>query len=367
MPSLNTMFWICNVFGWTVLGVGFLIVRQLMTHSSILPGVVFSLSFILFNTLLSACFRMMIHHFKWTHATKAKSWCFIGITALSIGFLVSLLINVASGIFYVIADISTSYVFFWSRVIGLWMLMSLLSFCWAVIYLVGVYTRQLSSLELQEATNALKLKEAQLNRLIGQLNPHFLFNGLNNIRGLMLEDVEKSRLMISKLSNMLRYSLNNTEQELQALASELEVVRCYIALASIQFEERLEYIEKIDETLLSYAVPPMIVQLMVENAIKHGIEMLPDGGTITLDVYLAQDSLRVRVTNPGSLIKPKDYPTSIGIGTENIKQRLEILFGQSATFFQQENKGVITSAITVPLVTHFEQHSLSRKNDILKS
>jgi LytS/YehU family sensor histidine kinase len=118
------------------------------------------------------------------------------------------------------------------------------------------------------------LKESQLNTLKGQINPHFMFNSLNNIRGLMLEDVTAARNMLTSLSETLRYSLTKSESNSIALEDELDMVKNYIELSKIQLESRLQFESFIDENSLSTQIPPMIIQMLIENAIKHGISNL---------------------------------------------------------------------------------------------
>ena len=125
------------------------------------------------------------------------------------------------------------------------------------------------------------LKEAQLNTLKGQINPHFMFNSLNNIRGLMLEDVEKSRDMLTKLSKMLQYALTKNTVDSIAVEDELEMVDNYIELAKIQMEDRLAFEKNVAPETLNIKIPPMIIQLLVENAAKHGISNLKEGGKIS--------------------------------------------------------------------------------------
>lgn len=132
--------------------------------------------------------------------------------------------------------------------------------------------------KLKNAELDATIKESQLNTLKGQINPHFMFNSLNNIRGLILEDVNKARNMLTSLSETLRYSLTQNDIHAIALEDELEMVEKYVDILKIQFEERLQFELVVDEATLSVQIPPMLIQMLVENAIKHGISNLKDGG-----------------------------------------------------------------------------------------
>jgi len=215
-------------------------------------------------------------------------------------------------------------------------------------------------MELKESAAALKLKEAQLNSLIGQLNPHFLFNSLNNIRSLMLEDVAKSREVITSLSDFLRYSLTNNNQAFQSIENELTIVRDYIAIASVQYEERLDYHESIDETLLTSNVPPMLIQLLVENAIRHGIDSCPDIGKLALTITRSEQNIAITVVNSGRLtdtVTFSEQQKSTGLGIKNIKQRLSLLFNDKAFFDLSEDNGFVKAEVIFPLEKHSHTES----------
>ncbi len=218
---------------------------------------------------------------------------------------------------------------------------------WAIFYISVKVVAKLNADRLERSELNLTLKQAQLNTLKGQINPHFMFNSLNNIRGLMLEDVEKSREMLTKLSEMLRYSLTKNDVNAIALEQELEMVDNYIALSKIQLEDRLLFVKEIDKDTLTIQIPPMIIQLLVENAAKHGISNLKSGGNIKLTTSRVNDLLCIKVSNTGKLILSQD---STQLGLKNIKQRLRLLYGNKASFSIQELDGEVVSIINIPLI-----------------
>ncbi len=219
-------------------------------------------------------------------------------------------------------------------------------FVWVVCYLVIKLLLKLNADRIERLELNTTLKQAQLNTLKGQINPHFMFNSLNNIRGLMLEDVEKSRDMLTKLSEMLRYSLTQNDGNAIALEQELEMVENYIDLSKIQFEDRLHFEKDIDPKSLNVNIPPMIVQLLVENAAKHGISNLKKGGTIAVNTEVQKDQLTIRVSNTGSLRMDKN---STQLGLKNIRQRLRLLYGDKATFGLKEENGEVVATIKIPM------------------
>lgn len=220
-------------------------------------------------------------------------------------------------------------------------------FVWLVCYLVIKLLLKLNADRIERLELNTTLKQAQLNTLKGQINPHFMFNSLNNIRGLMLEDVEKSRDMLTKLSEMLRYSLTKNDVNAIALEEELEMVDNYIDLSKIQFEDRLKFDKEIDPKSLNIPIPPMIIQLLIENATKHGISNLKDGGVITLRTKASEEVLTIQVCNTGKLLLDKQ---STQLGLNNIRQRLRLLYGEQAKFSLVEEADEVVANIKIPLI-----------------
>lgn len=221
-------------------------------------------------------------------------------------------------------------------------------FGWTFLYyIIKIFLRsnqnRLEGMELQAT-----LKEAQLNTLKGQVNPHFMFNSLNNIRGLMLEDVERSREMITKLSEMLQYALIKNDVDAISIEEELEMVTNYVALSKIQMEDRLKFVEEINPETLTIPIPPMIIQLLVENAVKHGISNLKHGGKIVLKCDIDENKkLCIKVSNTGTLRITKN---STQLGLKNIRQRLKLLYGNKAAFSLDEINEEVVANIKIPLV-----------------
>ncbi len=222
-----------------------------------------------------------------------------------------------------------------------------LFFVWFFVFLTIKIYHQLKTVQLKQIQLESNLKESQLNTLKGQINPHFMFNSLNNIRGLMLEDVSKSRDMLTRLSETLRYSLTKNSLNSISLEDELEMIENYVAISKIQFEERLEFVSDIDKNTLNKQIPPMIIQMLIENAIKHGISSLKNGGKVILTTKIENQNLIIVVKNSGQL-KSRDNSTQLGL--KNIKQRLQLLYGAEATFTILEKNNEVQASIKIPLL-----------------
>ncbi|AOW21766.1 sensor histidine kinase [Urechidicola croceus] len=218
---------------------------------------------------------------------------------------------------------------------------------WLFVFTTIKMYNQLNKVKIKGLELESSLKESQLNTLKGQINPHFMFNSLNNIRGLMLEDVDKSRNMLTRLSETLRYSLTKNDIDSIALEEELEMVENYIEISKIQLEDRLQFKTEIDPNSLTKQIPPMIIQMLIENAIKHGIATLKNGGTIVLSTNVDDDNLNIKVTNSGTL-KQSNGTTQLGL--ENIKQRLLLLYGTKASFNLKEENNTVVASIQIPMI-----------------
>ncbi|MCY4755902.1 sensor histidine kinase [Pelomonas aquatica] len=168
----------------------------------------------------------------------------------------------------------------------------------------------------------------ELQVLRAQINPHFLFNALNNLRALVNEDPARAREMLTRLSNTLRHTLQHSARERVPLADELAVVRDYVALEQLHHEERLRVDWQVDPAAMAASVPPMLLQLLVENAIKHGIARTPGGGVV--DVRIARDGekLSLAVGNPGQW-KPGSSDGT-GLGLAHLRERLARAGGEGA-------------------------------------
>lgn len=219
-------------------------------------------------------------------------------------------------------------------------------FFWILLYVAIKSIARMQRNKMDRLRLEASLKESQLNTLKGQLNPHFMFNSLNNIRGLMLEDVSKSREMLTRLSEMLRYSLNMNKVDAIQIEQEIETVINYVALSKIQLEDRLEYEQEVDNSLLQVKIPPMILQMLVENGIKHGVSAQKKGGKIKLIVTDNGKQIILQVNNTGTL---KSGTDSTKIGIDNIKKRLELLYGEKATFTLKEVENEVQAVIKIPV------------------
>ena len=215
-------------------------------------------------------------------------------------------------------------------------------FLWTIFYFAFHYVdRYNKSLRAETAA-----KEVELSNLKAQLNPHFIFNALNSIRALVDEDPIKSKESITQLSHILRNSLISDRKKLVPFSEELKTVMDYLALESIRYEERLTTKLDIDRHSGRFRVPPLMLQTLVENGIKHGIATLKEGGEIKITTKVKGKHLHLEIRNSGQLF---DNEERKGFGIENTKKRLNLIFGEVAEFkLQNVGQETVLCKLTIP-------------------
>jgi LytS/YehU family sensor histidine kinase len=171
-------------------------------------------------------------------------------------------------------------------------------------------------------------RESELKALKAQINPHFLFNSLNSISALTAVDAARARDMCIRLSDFLRNSLRLGERITIPFSEELALARTYLEVEQVRFGQRLRVAQDVEEGCGDCDVPPLLVQPLVENAIKHGIATLVDGGEISMRARRSADSLRFVIENPFDPEAPLTRKN--GIGLANVRNRLEARFGNAA-------------------------------------
>lgn len=239
-----------------------------------------------------------------------------------------------------------------------------LLFCgWFSLYFIYHTFERLRRLQLEQLRLAASVKEAELRALKSQVNPHFLFNSLNSLRALIDEDAPRARESVTRLANMLRYSLQSGQQETVPLDEEVRIVEDYLALELIRHEDRLRVKWDVQDEARALSVPPMLLQTLVENAVKYGISTRREGGEITIGAALEGEDLHIRVTNPGDLTAPPSAAaakagSSTGVGLRNASDRLQLLFGGRARLtVAAEPAGCVTAHVRIPYLKLTSAHA----------
>jgi len=186
--------------------------------------------------------------------------------------------------------------------------------------------------ELRAAQLESQLTTARLQTLKSQLQPHFLFNTMHSISALMLTDVQAADRMICQLSDLLRMSLETADTQITTLKSELEFVNCYLEIEKVRFEERLKVLYDIAPETLDAEIPHLLLQPIVDNAVKHGISKLPEGGQISIKSARREGKLEIEITNARPTALRLQSNGVDGIGLRVTRERLESLYGEHQTF-----------------------------------
>ena len=196
-----------------------------------------------------------------------------------------------------------------------------------------------------------QLAQAQLSALRRQIEPHFLFNALNSIAGLIRERRPTEAIaMLVSLSDFLRRTLSESNSQEVALSEELDFVKQYLAMQKVRFAERLQLSVDVPTELQDAAIPNLILQPLVENAIKHGIAKRKEGGSVRIAASSQGNHLHISVSNDGPSLAPGWETASTGVGVTNVRARLRALYGDAASFVMNARSlGGVEVAITVPL------------------
>ncbi|MDZ7341181.1 MAG: histidine kinase, partial [candidate division KSB1 bacterium] len=199
----------------------------------------------------------------------------------------------------------------------------------AGIFYTIIYHRNLKQKEIEEAELKILTRDAELKALKLQMNPHFLFNTLNSINALVTKEPASARKMIAQLSDLLRMSLETHDKLMIPLKEELELVHTYLAIEQMRFGDKMIFKEDIDPDLLTKPFPAMLLQPLLENAVKHGIASTRTGGTISLSIRRIDDQIVGTVINEtgGDRSSKPATSASNGISLTNIRQRLDRMYG----------------------------------------
>jgi histidine kinase len=216
---------------------------------------------------------------------------------------------------------------------------------WTSFYAGVQFFRRYRLAEIRRLQMEVAARVAQLSALNAQINPHFLFNALNTLRALIPEDPARARDLVTELAELMRYALQAGSRERVPLAEELAVVEAYLRLESARFEDRLRWTMDASDGAGAALIPPMVLQSLVENAVKHGIATRPEGGSVALTACREGASLRLRVRNPGRLAPPREG----AIGLANVEQRLKLRYGEGAGLSLSQQADDVVAEITLPL------------------
>jgi two-component system, LytTR family, sensor kinase len=215
---------------------------------------------------------------------------------------------------------------------------------------VASYYRSSREREMRTSQLQAQLEKARLQALKSQLQPHFLFNTLNSISALMLTNVEAADRMITRLGDLLRISLETAGTQMTTLSRELEFVSCYIEIEKVRFEERLKVSLDVAPETLDASVPHLLLQPLVDNAIKHGISRSLSGGEIRISARHDDADLHLEVRDNGPGLREPSHSPSGGVGLRITRERLETIYGQDQSMeLLSLPEGGVAARVSIPL------------------
>lgn len=221
-------------------------------------------------------------------------------------------------------------------------------FIWSSIYFMYHYVMKSRKQQMDTLQLEALVKELELKTIKAHINPHFIFNALNSIRALIDENPRRARAAITELSNILRSSLSAEKGETVSFKEELRIVKDYLALENMRFEDRLHVEYDVNEETLNQQVPPMMLQTLVENAIKHGISKQVQGGLVKITSNIKGNYHQLSVQNTGHL---NGGSKKGGFGLASTQDRLSLLYGDKARFeIKQVETSLVEARVLIPFL-----------------
>jgi len=339
--SKRKVYWTCQIFGWTLL----ILVEYLayLFQDGFDPNALYlAIANIGLGISLTHLYRLMIRRLNWVRLPFLQ---LAPRVLLSVFVLALIMTAVNLPIDRIIVPtyfvdepwIVMGYIMTWGKTM----------LAWVLSYTVYHYVERTRDAEIEQILLKTSIRDTEAKVLRSQLNPHFMFNALNSIRALVYENPTKAQQSITQLSNLLRNSLLADRRKTVELREEIKTVDDYLSLEKVRYEERLQSHIELDPRTLFWQVPPMMLQTLVENAIKHGVSKGVSGGFVEVTSRLDDEKLRLSIRNTGVL---GDKEASGGFGLANTSQRLDLLYGPEATFtIGQEDDTTVRADIVIPI------------------
>ncbi len=325
------LYWLCQFIGWGLYAVGNFIGAILVLHP---PAARAALDLLILSALglgSSHVLRAYMGSHGWLQLRRTA---LIGRTLLASSVLGLAIATVKSSFGlapWQMSDLPIDFAPFQHLLAVIvpalnWTFLMLL---WCALYFGALSLRAHKSAQLRESELARALQLSELRGLKSQLNPHYLFNALNTVRALIAIDPTAAQRAVTQLARTLRYTLGAGQDDLVTLGQELTTVEDYLSLESLRLGERLRTQWDISLAARGVRIPVMLLQTLVENAIKHGIAELPAGGTLKVAARLETGTFTLTVEN--ACPNPPTTPSSEGVGLRNATERLRHLFGANAS------------------------------------
>ena len=349
LKKREAIYWSAQIFGWSTY-VLLAAIRGYLLDALNLGLLKFLITTFILGILLSHLYRSFIIWQKWDALPLPALILRVLLSNIVIGFLFTLLQAGVSDLFFV--ENKKLLVAPYEDVFFLAINWIVIFILWSAIYFAVKFLRNYRSEEIKNLKYEALKHEVELNNLKSQLNPHFMFNSMNSIRALIDEEPGSAKDAVTRLSNLLRSSLLTGKKKFIPLAEELKLVKDYLALEKIRYEERLITQIDIDPELMFCMIPPLMLQTLVENGIKHGISTLPEGGKLIIEARKGNEYYELSVLNSGNF-EPKNNSSSTKVGLQNTRKRLKLLYGNHSKFsienIQIDNRDFVLTKLRLPI------------------
>lgn len=347
--TVISAYWKIQLIGWTTASLYWGLSAFLSGNFIWKMGITDLIFDILIGIVLTHMYRNFALKRKWNklNLKELLPKMVLSVLVLSLFYMVSIIGKLYLVRLLIFKNETVSFlVFFKSVQLQVFITGTRLMSIWVLAYHLYHYSRLELETVKENARLSIIIKEAQLNNLSAQLNPHFFFNSLNNIKFLVIENPAAARRAIDLLSELLRNSLNTNISKLISLNDEIDLVKDYLELEKIRFEERLQIKIESSLDLSQHLILPFSIQSLVENAIKHGIEKRKSGGFIAVKIEMKNDFIKITVQNSGKL---SDEVKDSGIGLNNLKERLLLQYNGNASFdIMQMDDETVLATILIP-------------------
>ena len=340
----KNLYWVSQAAGW-----GLFVIVNLIIISSLetvpFNRIILWILLGFYGIIFSHLYRIYIKKHNWTNLTLKKIIPRVLIASFVVGLIIYLPVYI-SGLLLGVERHTQNLT---ATVVAGILNISSIVLVWNLIYFAIHFFENSKKAEIETLIFEAAVKDFELKTLKAQLNPHFMFNAMNSIRALIEEDPQNAKDAITKLSNLMRYTLRIERTETVPLTDELKTIQDYLDLEKIRFEERLNY--KIQSTMEAdrIEIPPMMVQTLVENGIKHGISKITEGGKVDVNAKVMDSNLIIEIRNSGRFDE-QALRNSHGFGVSNTKHRLVLLFGENASLnLTNENNNTVLAKLKIPI------------------
>jgi two-component sensor histidine kinase len=337
--NTRTAYWLCQIVGWGTYAAGGFLISAVAVGLNPSIEIGFAL-FFLYSIAFTHMLRAVIRRYDWLSLPVGRGMPRIFVSAMLAGLIQGILVI---GIGTALAGSGT---FDTSAIFGITGGLAGADCMWAAVYVGIHWNRRYREAQLKEVQLELGLRQAELRALQAQINPHFLFNSLNTIRGMISENPQRAQEMITSLASLFRRSLQANGEQMVPLAEEMDAVQDYLSLEATRFEERLRVTLDVEEDARDCSVPAMLVQTLVENAVKHGIAKLPAGGVVRVSGVREHEALVLKVENSGRITAPD--PNGTHTGLSNARDRLRLFYGERASLQLSGSDGMVTATVVIP-------------------